>query len=177
MGKVDLNGGTGRLARRERFWKRLPWMIVAALILLPLAALYVLAATDPTDNIALSRNEVVQGAAGGRVWKGTMWNHSDSLYEDLDTVILFVDREGKPVGQARGGARRLDPGEVFHLEAPLPLEAARMQVYQLRWRTNGSDRLVALGPYQPWEFGYLQDDRCGPVRLKIGSCTPAREAA
>jgi hypothetical protein len=160
--------------RSARIWQLLPWATILALLLLPLAVFFVMAATDDTENIALSRNEIVQSATGTRVWRGTMWNHTDSLYTELDTVVLFLDAEGKPVGQTRGGASRLDPGEVFHLQAELPAQAARMQIYQLRWTVPNGGKAV-LGPYQPWEFGYLQDSRCGDLRIKIGSCTPARE--
>jgi hypothetical protein len=38
-----------------------------------------MAATDRTENIALSRNEVVRTPSGERTWRGTFWNHSDSL--------------------------------------------------------------------------------------------------
>jgi hypothetical protein len=150
------------------------WAGIAALLVASFAALFVKAATDPTDNIALSRNEVVRTPAGERTWRGTFWNHSDSLYTDLDAVILFLDKEGRPVGQARGGAERLDPGEIFHLAAPLPADAERMRVYQLRWTREGTYRAV-LGPYHPWPFGYVMDTECGELRLKIGACTPQRE--
>jgi hypothetical protein len=89
-------------------------------------------------------------------------------------VILFLDNDGKPVGQARGGADRLDPGETFHFQAPLPAAAAHMQVYQLRWAREGGPR-IALGPYRPWSFGYVMDTECGDLRLKIGACTEQRE--
>lgn len=89
-------------------------------------------------------------------------------------MVLFLDPEGKPVGQARGGADRLDPGETFHLQAPLPEDAARMQVYQLRWTGPGGGSLT-LGPYRSWPFGYVTDSECGDLRLAIGSCTPQRE--
>jgi hypothetical protein len=147
---------------------------MAALLVLAFMAMFVMAATDDTDNIALSRNQVVQAPSGQRIWRGTFWNHSDSLYTELDTVVLFLDKDGKPVGQARGGADRLDPGETFHFQAPLPAEAARMQVYQLRWAREGGPR-IALGPYRPWPFGYLMDSECGDLRLKIGSCSEQRE--
>jgi hypothetical protein len=132
-----------------------------------------MAATDDTDNIALSRNEVVSRPSGERVWHGTFWNHTDSLYTNLDAVILFLDKDGKPVGQAQGAADRLDPGETFHLQAPLPAEAVRMQVYQMRWTRYGAR--AVLGPYRPWSFGYVMDTECGELRLKIGSCTSQRE--
>lgn len=160
-----------------RRWRRLAiatWVGMAALVFVALAVMFVLGATDPTDNIALSRNEVVTAPSGERTWRGTFWNHSDSLYTDLDAVVLFLDKDGKPVGQARGGAERLDPGETFHAQAPLPAEAVRMQIYQMRWTREGRHRAV-LGPYHSWPFGYLMDSECGELRLKIGSCTPQRE--
>jgi hypothetical protein len=160
-----------------RRWRRRAigtWIGLAALLVIAFTGLFVMAATDPTDNIALSRNDVVRTPAGARVWRGTFWNHSDSLYTDLDTVVLFLDKDGRPVGHARGGADRLDPGETFHLEAPLPAAAARMQIYRMGWTTNGSASAV-LGPYQPWPFGYVMDKECGDLRLKIGSCTEQRE--
>jgi hypothetical protein len=150
------------------------WIGIAALVAVSFAAMFVMAATDPTENIALSRNEVVRVASGEPAWQGTLWNHSDSLYTDLDAVILFLDREGRPVGQARGGADRLHPGEIFHLAAPLPADAVRRQIYQWRWTSGGGHRAV-LGPYRSWPFGYVMDTECGDLRLKIGSCTPPRE--
>lgn len=159
-----------RLPRRKA-----AWAAAALLVALPFLAMWVAVATSDDENIVLSRNEVVRSAAGTRTWHGTYWNHSDSLYTALDVVILFVDRDGKPVGQARGAAARLDPGETFHLAAPLPAGAERIQMYQLRWTTG--DVSVVLGPWRPWPFGYVQDRECGDLRLRIGSCTPAREAA
>lgn len=146
---------------------------MASLAAISFMAMFVMAATDRTENIALSRNDVVRSPSGERIWRGTFWNHSDSLYTDLDTVVLFLDKDGKPLGQASGGADRLDPGETFHLEAPLPAEAVNMQIYQLRWTTNG--HRAVLGPYRSWPFGYVMDTECGELRLKIGSCVPQRE--
>jgi hypothetical protein len=169
--------GTGKIppAPAPVKWHRRRRLIWAggALAFLVLAVFYVLAATDPTDNIALSRNDVV-AAEGGRVWKGTFWNHSDSLYTDLDAVILFLDKDGVPVGQARGGAGRLDPGEVFHVEAPLPQDAARMQIYRMAWSREGAAKTV-LGPYKAWDFGYVTDKTCGETRTAIGSCSEQKE--
>lgn len=164
--------------RGGRNWRRLAiigWLVAAALIVLPLMGMFVMAATDDDENIVLVRNEVVRHAPGNRIWRGTFWNHSDSLYTRLDAVILFLDKDGKPVGQARGAAARLDPGEYFNLQSPLPRDAVRMQMYQLRWTGPGGGS-VSLGPWRPWEFGYLQAEaECGDLRLAIGSCTPMRE--
>lgn len=114
-------------------WRRraiATWAAIAALVVIAFIVMFVMAATDPTENIALSRNEVLQTPSGERTWRGTFWNHSDSLYTDLDTVVLFLDQDGKPVAQARGGADRLDPGETFQLQATLPKAgpAAKAQV-------------------------------------------------
>ena len=153
--------------------RRTARIVLATALVLPLGALFVAGATDDSDNIALSRNQVV-ATPQGKIWKGTWWNHTDSLYTELDVVILFLDRDGKPVGQAEGGAARLDPGEVFHMEATLPPKAVQMRVYQLRWAREGGPR-IALGPYRAWNFGYVMDERCGQTRLAIGSCAEQRE--
>ena len=133
--------GESAAARRWRRRAVATWAGLGALGLAAFAAMFVMAATDPTDNIALSRNEVARAESGERVWRGTFWNHSDSLYTGLDAVILFLDEDGRPVGQAYGSADRLDPGEIFHLTAPLPAEAARMRVYRLRWTSGRESRL------------------------------------
>ncbi|MDQ8729519.1 FxLYD domain-containing protein [Bradyrhizobium sp. LHD-71] len=162
---------------RLRRWRRLAigtWAAMAALAAVSFMAMFVMAATDPTENIALSRNDVVSAPSGERTWRGTFWNHSDSLYTNLDAVILFLDKDGNPVGQARGGAERLEPGETFNLQATLPADAVNMRIYQLRWTSDGGHRAV-LGPYRPWPFGYVMDTECGELRLKIGSCVPQRE--
>jgi hypothetical protein len=159
-----------------RRWRRRAistWGVMAALVVVSFMVMFVMAATDPTENIALSRNEVVRTPSGEHIWRGTFWNHSDSLYTDLDTVVLFLDKDAKPVGQARGGADRLDPGETFHLQVPLPAEAVRMQIYQMRWTSYGHRAL--LGPYRSWPFGYVMDSECDELRLKIGSCVPQRD--
>lgn len=159
-----------------RRWKRrclATWIVLGALLVTALGTAYVVAATDPTENIALSRNEVVEMDGKERLWKGTFWNHSDSLYTGLDAVILFLDRQGLPVGQAEGAADRLDPGETFHIEATLPAAASHMRIYRLRW-TSGGHR-ADLGPYRPWPFGHVMDSECGDLRFAIGACTPQRE--
>lgn len=160
------NAGNG--VRRWRRWALVGWANVAALILLPLAAMFVMAATDDDDNMAFTRNEVVRTASGERIWRGRIWNHTDSLYTGLDAIILFLDKEGVPVGNATGAAARLDPGEYFNLEAPLPPGAVRMQMYRLRWAGRGGGS-VAVGPWRPWEFGYAPDsEECGETRLTLG---------
>jgi hypothetical protein len=78
------------------------------------------------------------------------------------------------VGQARGAADRLDPRETFDVQVPLPADAERMQICQLRWTSNGRHRAV-LGPDQSWPFGHVMDAECGEVRSKIGSCVPQGE--
>lgn len=39
----------------------------------------------------------------------------------------------------------------------IPVPAVRMQMYSLHWRAGRKFDIGRLfGPYQPWEFGYLQ---------------------
>lgn len=161
---------------QARRWRRraiASWIIGAGLLLTAFAAIFVLAATDPGDNIALGGNRIVRTADGGRAWHGVFWNHSDSVYTDLDAIVLFLDRDGRPVGQARGGARRLDPGQVFSVYARLPRGTARLQLYRMRWTTGGGS--ADLGPFRPWPFGYVTDAGCDATRLWLGSCTPMRK--
>lgn len=161
-----------------RNWRRLAiatWIGIGLILALAVMGTFAAAALADDENIPLVRNEVVRAPSGERVWQGRFWNHTDSLYTRLDAVILFLDEDGKPVGQARGAAVRLDPGEYFDFSALLPPEAARMQMYQLRWTGPGGGR-VTLGPYRPWEFGYEQaPSACGELRLSLGSCYPMRE--
>ncbi len=160
-----------------RHWRRraiATWVVVAGLSFMGFAAIFVLAATDLGDNIALGGSKIVRTADGGRAWHGIFWNHSDSLYTEVDTVVLFLDADGRPVGQAEGGAARLDPGEVYRVRSRLPDAAAKLQVYRMRWAREGGKR-IAIGPFRPWAFGYVTDAGCDATRLAIGSCTPMRE--
>ncbi len=141
---------------RGRQWVIPAWAGVASLIVLPLFVLFVMAATDDDENVALTRNDVVTDAAGARTWHGTMMNRTDSLYREVAVTIRFLDRDGQPMGETSGRADRLEPGEELNLQAPLPSRAESMQVYSLQWRTGDVGRL--LGPWAPWPFGYLQYD-------------------
>jgi hypothetical protein len=74
-------------------WRRraiATWASIAALVVIAFIVMFVMAATDPTENIALSRNEVLQTPSGERTWRGTFWNHSDSLYTDCDALRLKI---------------------------------------------------------------------------------------
>ena len=76
-----------RLSHKWRRGAFATWIVLGGVINLMLAVLFVMSATDPGDNIALSRTEVVRTAGGERMWRGTFRNHSDSLYTDLDTTL------------------------------------------------------------------------------------------
>ena len=141
---------------RERQWVIPAWTVVAALIVLPLLALFVMAATDDDENVVLSRNDVVTDALGTRTWHGTMMNRTDSQYREVAVTIRFLDQNGQPVGETSGRADRLEPGDKLDLQVPLPAQAESIQVYSLQWRTGKVGRL--LGPWAPWQFGYLQYD-------------------
>lgn len=133
------------------------WSVLAALLLLPLLVLPLWVATaDAEESIPLSRNEVMADGAGNRTWHGAMLNPSDSLYRELAVTIRFLDANNRPVGETRGQIEQLQPGESLPLQAALPETAVRMQVYSLQWRTGRRNAGRLLGPYVPWEFGYLQ---------------------
>jgi len=149
-GKEGKEGG----GRRRRPWVIAAWTSVAWLIAVPLFALWAMAATDDDENVALTRNDVVREASGGRTWHGTFTNRADSLYREVAVEIRFLDRNGKPVGKVGGRADRLEPGARLDLKAALPSGAAGMQVYSLQWRTGEVGRL--LGPWAPWPFGHVQ---------------------
>ncbi|NEX94865.1 hypothetical protein G3573_18980, partial [Caulobacter sp. 17J65-9] len=55
---------------------------------------------------------------------------------------------------ALGRAERLAPGARLDLTAPLPPQAAGVQVWALSWRA-GEAREEA-GPYDQWALGLLQ---------------------
>lgn len=101
-----------------------------------------------------TRNQVVRAACGERTWRGAFANRSDGPYRDVAVEIRFLDPHGRPVGAARGRAERLEPGSRLDLQAPLPPNAAGVQVFSLQWRAD--DAGVALGPYDPWALAYLQ---------------------
>lgn len=134
------------------------WTVLATLIVLPLFIMFVMAATDGDENIVLSRNDVITDASGNRTWHGTMMNRTDSQYREIAVTIRFLDPKGQTVGEASGSADILAPGENLNLQASLPSEAERIQVYSLQWRTGSRNVGRLLGPWRPWSFGYLQYD-------------------
>jgi hypothetical protein len=132
---------------------RVKW-VLAAIIALPLALGFVLVATDPDENVALSRNEVVENAAGERIWYGQMRGSDTTPYREVAVTIRFLDQNGMPVGAVTAQDELLEPGEGLELQALLPPEAINMQVYSLQWRLGRASELLA--PWPAWEFGYLQ---------------------
>ena len=159
-------------------WRRraiATWAAIAALVVIAFIVMFVMAATDPTENPSRSAATKcyrrLRASAPGAARSGTTRTASTRT-----SIRWFCSstRTASPVAQARGGADRLDPGETFQLQATLPAEAVRMQIYQMRWTTNGRHRAV-LGPYRSWPFGYVMDSECDALRLKIGSCVPQRE--
>ena len=94
-----------RTARREGTTVAIPlWWIVAALIVVPLLVFFVMAGPmNHDENVALSRNEVVQDSSGGRTWHGTMVNATNpftaGVFREVAVTIRFLDRDGQPVGE------------------------------------------------------------------------------
>ena len=96
---------------RDRQWVIPAWSGITAIIMLPLLVLFVMAATDDDENIVLARNDVVTDASDARVWFGAMMNRTDSPYREIAVTVRFLDRDDRPVGEVRGRADRLEPGE------------------------------------------------------------------
>ena len=131
---------------------------VSALIVVPLLILWALLATEDDSNIALVRSDVELDDSGQRTWHGTMGNTTDSQYREIAVTIRFLDSADQPVGEVRGSADVLEPGESFDLQAPLAPEAVALQVYSLEWETGRWDKKTdpPLGPWAPWPFGHIQ---------------------
>jgi hypothetical protein len=135
--------------------------ILAAIIALPVFFLYLRIASNPDDNVALTRNEVVENGADGRTWFGRFDGSSEDPYREVAVTIRFLDGNGQPVGEVSAQDNLLEAGEGLDLQAALPPEAVMMQMYSLQWRGGQEGERVSgelLGPYFPWEFGYLQRD-------------------
>lgn len=134
------------------------WAVVAVLVVLPILALFVMAATNADENIVLSRNDVTTDASGTQTWHGTLMNRTDSQYREIAVTIRFLDQKNQSVGETKGSIDQLAPGEKLHLQAPLPSRAKSIQIYSLQWRTGRNNVGRLLGPWAPWSFGYLQYD-------------------
>ena len=146
---------------------RVKWILVAV-IMVPLFFMYLLIASSPDDNVALTRNEVVEDGAGGQTWFGRFDGSSEHPYFEVAATIRFLDKNGQPVGETSASDDLFEPGESLALQAPLPAGAESIQVYSLQWRMRNKDRLIGrmqsrdylfgelLGPWGPWAFGYLQ---------------------
>ena len=138
--------------------------ILIVLILVPPSAFLIgrlaigLAINDAEEDFPLIRNEVVVDGTGNRIWHGSFLNPRDSDYREVAATIRFLDANNRPVGEVRGQVERLGTGESLPLQGPLPQTAARMQVYSLQRRTEPDNSGRLLGPYRPWEFGYLMLD-------------------
>ena len=140
------------------------WTILVVLLLVPPAALLVgrlaigLSTNDAEHDFPLTRNEVVTDGAGHRIWYGAFLNPTDNEYREVAATIRFLDTDNRPVGEVRGQVDRLGTGESLPLQGPLPDTAVRMQVYSLQRRTGPHNLGRLLGPYLPWEFGYVLMD-------------------
>ncbi len=133
--------------------------ILTAFIVLPVFLLYLRIASNPDDNVALTRNEIVENAAGGRTWFGRFNGSNEDPYREVAATIRFLDSNGQPVGEVSAQDDLLEAGEGLDLQASLPPGAVMMQMYALQWRAGREgERVIGelLGPYFPWQFGYLQ---------------------
>lgn len=139
----------------ERRWWIAPAGTVAVLAALG-APILAVERTDGRDDMALTRNEVMQEALGGRTWLGALTNLAGDARTGVSVHIRFHDRQGRPVGTPLSArAARLEPDEGLHLQARLPAEAAGLSIHALRW--SAGDRTAEFGPGPPLAFGVLPD--------------------
>lgn len=133
------------------------WKILAALVILPILVMWFRVVHQSDEILALSRNDVVTGAAGQRTWSGSFVNTNEKPLRDVAVTVDFLDSGNRAVGKAEAQTAELTFGKRLDLEAPLPPGAVRLRIYSVQWRMDG--RGVLMGPFrEPWEFGYLMVD-------------------
>jgi hypothetical protein len=133
------------------------WKILAALVILPILFLWFRVVHQNDEILALIRNEVMTDPAGQRTWEGSFVNTNERTLRDVAVTVDFLDSQDRAVAKAKAEAAELPEGTRLDLEAPLPPEAARLRIYSVQWRMDGTAAL--MGPFrEPWEFGYLMVD-------------------
>jgi hypothetical protein len=133
------------------------WKILAALVILPILVLWFSVVHQNDEILALVRNEVVTGPAGGRTWEGRFVNTHERTLRDVAVTVDFLDSQGRTVQKAEAEAAELPFGGRLDLQGPLPPDAVRLRIYSVQWRMDGTAAL--MGPFrEPWEFGYLMVD-------------------
>ena len=143
------------------------WKILAALVILPILAMWFMVVHQNDEILALIRNEVVTDAAGQRTWAGSFVNTNERPLRDVAVTVDFLDSADRTVGKAEAEAAELTSGMRLDLQAPLPPDAVRLRIYSVQWRMGRTAAL--MGPFRvPWEFGYLMVD---PANMD-GAATP-----
>lgn len=133
------------------------WKVLVALIILPVLVLWYSVVHQHDEILALIRNEVVMDAAGQRTWAGSFANTNEKTLRDVAVTVDFLDSQGRTVGKAEAEAAELPFSKRIDLQAPLPPGAARLRIYSVQWRMDGTAAL--MGPFrESWEFGYLMAD-------------------
>jgi len=133
------------------------WKILAALVILPILIQWFRIVHQNDEILALIRNDVVTDAAGQRSWVGTFVNTNEKTLRDVAVTVDFLDSRNQTVGRAKAEALELPGDAALDLQAPLPADAARLRIYSVQWRRDGTAAL--MGPFrEPWEFGYLMVD-------------------
>ncbi len=133
------------------------WKILAALVILPILAMWFMVVHQDDEILALIRNEVVTDAAGQRTWSGSFVNTNERPLRDVGVTVDFLDGQNRTVGKAEAEATELTFRSRLDLQAPLPRDAVRLRINSVQWRMDG--RGVLIGQFrEPWEFGYLMAD-------------------
>jgi hypothetical protein len=133
------------------------WKILAALVIVPILVLWYSVVHQNDEILALIRNDVVTDPAGQRTWVGSFVNTNERTLRDVAVTVDFLDSADRTVGKAEAEAAELAFGTRLDLQTPLPPDAARLRIYSVQWRMDGTAAL--MGPFRkPWEFGYLMAD-------------------
>jgi hypothetical protein len=133
------------------------WKLLAALLILSILVMWWRVVHQNDEILALVRNEVVISAEGQRTWSGSFVNTNERTLRDVAVTVDFLDSSDRAVASAEAEAVELPFGRRLDLQAPLPPEAVRLQIYSVQWRMGRAAAL--MGPFrEPWDFGYLMVD-------------------
>jgi hypothetical protein len=143
------------------------WKVLAALVVLPILVLWFKVVHQTDEILLLVRNEVVTDATRQRNWTGRFVNTNDRTLRDVAVMVHFLDSRNHTVGKIDARTDEMRFGMQLDLHAPLPRDAVRLRIHSVQWRMDrtaadrwlrGISGAALIGPFEPWEFGYLMGD-------------------
>ena len=108
------------------------WKILAALIILPILALWFNVVHQNDEILALVRNDVVTDGTNGRSWAGSFVNTNGRALRDVSVTVDFLDSQNMAVGRVQSETPVLPFGGRLELRKPLPPNAARLRIYSVQ---------------------------------------------